>query len=608
MTVTGTDIRKLLPDIPLLPGVYLMKDSAGEIIYIGKASSLRKRVSSYFAKTGLDTKTRVLVSNIADIEYIVTDSEVEALILESSLVRKHKPKYNIRLKDDKRYPYIAVTLSEDYPRIIITRKLSGNGDRFFGPYTDASAARRMVTLINRTFKLKTCRKPIPLREGERPCLNFQIKRCLGTCQGTVSKEEYREIIDNVLSFLGGDIDPVIAGLKKLMDDRAGKYDYEGAAQIRDIIFDIQKISETQKVYAPVGLDQDFAGISMQRGEAVIVLMEFRKGILLGRKITVYGNIEYSAPEEILRTFLIEYYGHNDVPQKIVTALVPADRPVVERYLTDVSCRNVSLAVAKSPEEKGIMRLLQKNMDVIVAERESKHEHEDKRAGLRELQDVLMADADIVDIECFDISNIQGKYAVASMVHFTDGVPDKSQYRRFRIRSLDSPNDPAMIHEVVGRRLQYLMNEGLAMPDLMVIDGGITQLARAREAAESIGADVRIVSLAKRFEEIFTDPKGEPVRLGERSPGRKILQNIRDEAHRFAITYHRKLRDKGAVASRLDGIPGIGARRKRILFEHFKSVDNIIDAEINDIAAVPGIGKSAAEKVYRYFHDTDVSGE
>lgn len=601
MTSNGTDIRDLLPNIPLSPGVYLMKDSAGEIIYIGKASALKKRVSSYFVKSGLDTKTRVLVSFIADIEYIVTDSEVEALILESSLVRKHKPKYNVRLKDDKRYPYIAVTLSEEYPRILLTRKLLRNGDRFFGPYTDAGAARRMVALINRTFKLKTCRKPIPLREGERPCLNYQIKRCLGTCQGTVSKGEYREIIDNVLSFLGGDIDPVIAGLKKLMEDRAGKYDYEGAAQIRDIIFDIQKISETQKVYAPVGLDQDFAGIYLQRNEAVIVLMEFRKGILLGRKITVYDNIEYSAPEEIIRTFLIEYYEHNDVPQKVVTALVPADRSVVERYLTEKSCRKVSLTTAKSSDEKGILRLLQKNIDVIIAERESRHEHEDKRAGLLELKEALGADSEISDIECFDISNIQGKYAVASMVHFTEGVPDKSQYRRFRIRSLDSPNDPAMIHEVVGRRLQHIMNEGLAMPDLMVIDGGITQLARAREAADAIGAEVRIVSLAKRFEEMYTGPESEPLRLGERSPGRKILQNIRDEAHRFAITYHRKLRDRGAVASRLDDVPGIGPQRKRILLDHFKSVDNIINAEINDIAAVPGIGKSAAEKVFRFFH-------
>ena len=291
-----------------------------------------------------------------------------------------------------------------------------------------------------------------------------------------------------------------------------------------------------------------------------------------------------------------------MPQKVVTALVPADRSVVERYLTEKSCRKVSLAPAKSTEDKGILRLLQKNIDVIVAERESKHEHEDKQAGLQELKDAFGADSDITDIECFDISNIQGKYAVASMVHFTDGVPDTSQYRRFRIRSLDSPNDPAMIHEVVGRRLQHLMNEGLAMPDLMVIDGGVTQLTRAREAADAIGAEVRIVSLAKRYEEVFTHPKREPIRMSERSPGRKILQNIRDEAHRFAVTYHRKLRDKGSVASRLDDIPGIGEQRKRILLEHFKSVDNIISAEIKDIAAVPGIGKSAAEQVYRFFHE------
>ncbi len=604
MNPSPFDHRTFLKSVPLDPGVYLMKDAAGEIIYIGKASSLKKRVSSYFSQKEHDFKTAALVRNIAAIEYIITDSEIEALILESSLVRKHRPKFNIRLKDDKRYPYIAVTLEEEYPRVIFTRKLARGRNRYFGPYTDAKAARNMVSLINTTFKLKTCRRDLPLKNGERPCLNFQMKRCHGTCMAKISREEYREIVNGAIGFLEGNVEPVIGNLKKLMEEHSKKYEFEQAAKIRDVILDIGRMSEAQKVYEPVGADRDFIGITVLRSEAVIVVFEYRGGILIGRKITIFENAEFATTPEIMRSFIIDFYQSPEVPPQIVAMAQVEDGKIIEEYLAGRSGHRVGIGPARSPDDRAIMNLLRKNMDIIIAEREAARAGDDRLAGLQELKEVLaLPDVPSV-IECFDISNIQGKFAVASMTRFRDGMPDKSGYRRYRMRGYEGANDPGMIHEVVARRLQYLVNESQELPDLMVIDGGPTQLTRAIEAARALGARMLIVSLAKRFEEIYTDPAKEPVRLPETSMGLRILQRIRDEAHRFAVTYHRTLRDASAVESVIDDIPTIGESKKRLLLEHFKSIEAIKGAPVEAIAAVPGIGQSAAEKIYGFFHNED----
>lgn len=601
MDRTPFDPAILLREAPSLPGVYLMKDGGGEIIYIGKASSLKKRLSSYFQKTAKDVKTATLVRHIHSVEYIVTDSEIEALLLESSLIGKHRPKYNVRLKDDKRYPYIAVTMSEEYPRIVFTRKMSRGNDRYFGPYTDARAARGMAATLNSAFRLKTCGKKIPLARGERPCLNYQMNRCHGPCMGKITADEYREIVRGAVEFLEGDIDSVMENLRSLMNGHSLKFEYEQAARIRDVIDDIAKITESQKVFAPVGSDRDYVAMAIRSDEALVVLFEFRGGALLGRKVRVFENAQYASPGDIMRAFLVEYYRTLEIPPSIIVMTKVHDRHIIEEHLTSLAGRRVVILTPKTGDDHAVMNLLRKNIDVLVSEREARRRHDDTRSGLDELAGAIGVKAAISTIECFDISNTQGTLSVASMVRFREGTPDRSRYRRFRIKGYSESNDPGMIHEVVSRRIQYLLNENQPLPDLVVIDGGPTQLARALEAVSSLEAHVPVISLAKRFEEIYTHPKKKPLRLHQGSAALKILQRIRDEAHRFAIAYHRTLREGAMTASELDTIEGIGEQRRKILLEHLKSVDVIRDASIDEIAAVPGIGKSVARIVFEHFH-------
>ena len=403
----NSNIKNKAASLPNEVGVYLMKDSKGNIIYIGKASNLRKRVSSYFQSTRQDPKVRVIVNNMEDIEYIITDSEIEALILESSLIKKHKPKYNIRLKDDKKYPYIAVTLNEDYPRVILTRRLLNNGSKYLGPYTEANAAKKLVSLVNNTFQLKTCKKDLPLKKNERPCLNYQIKKCAGICQGRISLEEYRANIDNAIKFLNGDIEPLITDMNKLMKEYSNKLDYEKAAQIRDIIFNINKTAQKQKVYAPIGQDHDYVGVSIREDEAVILLFEFRKGALLGRKISIFENTEYHNPEEIIKTFVIDHYKREKPPKKIIIQYQFNDKPVIEDYLSKIAGHKVKISKPGSPNDKGIINMIQKNLDIVVAERKLYQQHQDKNKGLLEIKEMLHLKKIPEILECFDISNIQG---------------------------------------------------------------------------------------------------------------------------------------------------------------------------------------------------------
>ncbi|MBN2401338.1 MAG: excinuclease ABC subunit UvrC [Spirochaetes bacterium] len=587
------------------PGVYLMKDASGNIIYVGKALSLRKRISSYFQnipkKTERDPKVGILIRHIQDFEYVITDSEIEALILESTLIKKHKPKYNVRLKDDKRYPYIAVTLSEFYPRIIITRKLIKNNDRYFGPYTDAGAARSIVSTINTIFKFRLCKKKLPLKSNERPCLNYQMEKCSGLCMGKTSRKEYMLIVNNAINFLEGKIQPVINELNNIMKKYSQDLKYEKAAQIRDIIFNMRKTVETQKVYSTVGTDKDYIAVQIQDNEAVIIIFEFRNGILLGRKISVFENIEFSDKAEILKSFIIDYYKDTHPPSRIICDTSVRENDLVEKYLTKNSSKKIHLSVAKTSEDRNIIKLIQKNLDVIAADRTATKISIDKMKGLLELKDALILKSLPEVMECFDISNTQGKNAVASMVRFKEGIPDKPNYRRYKIKAYDSPNDPAMIHEAVARRLQQVLNDEKDMPDLIVIDGGKTQLGRALEVKKALDANIAIISIAKRFEEIFTEHSNKPVILEKTSPGLKIIQNIRDEAHRFAIEYHKKLRSKDLIKSVMQDIPDIGEKKAKLLLKHIGSVDKIREASLKDLCNLPGIGKKTAQIIYEYFN-------
>jgi excinuclease ABC subunit C len=586
------------------PGVYIMKDSSGNIIYVGKALSLKKRVSSYFQKisqkTARDPKVIILVRHIYDFEYVITDSEIEALILESTFIKKYKPRYNVRLKDDKRYPYIAVTLSETYPRVIITRKLLKNNDRYFGPYTDAGAARSIVSTINAIFKFRLCKRQLPLKSKERPCLNFQMQKCSGLCMGKISREEYMHIVNNAIYFLEGKIQPVIKELNDLMIKYSNKRKYENAAQIRDIIFNINKISETQKVYSTIGTDKDFIALQIQGAEAVIIIFEFRNGVLLGRKISVFENIEYSYKAEILKSFIIDYYKNLQPPSKIICEDHIKENDLVEQYLTKNTSNKIRISVPRTSEEKNIIKLMQKNLDVIVADRLTSKITNDKRKGLLELKNILMLKSVPEIMECFDISNIQGKNAVASMVRFKEGIPDKSSYRRYKIRAYDTPNDPAMIHEAVARRLQQILNDGKELPDMIVIDGGKGQLGRALEVKKAFNIDVAVISIAKRLEEIFTEHSNEPVILDKSSSALKIIQNIRDEAHRFAIEYHKKIRSKDLLKSVMDDIQNIGEKKKTLLLKHLGSAEKIREASLEELSALPGIGIKSAKIIYDFF--------
>lgn len=593
-------LREKASSFPPEPGVYLMKDDSGTIIYIGKARSLRKRVLSYFQKKNLEPKTAVLVDRIREVEYIVTDSEMEALLLESSLIKRHKPRFNVRLKDDKRYPYIAVTLQEEYPGVIYTRKLRNDGTRYFGPYTDAAAAKKTVDMINRLFKLKTCRKSLPLRANERPCLNFQLKRCSGLCTGRISRQEYLELINNAISFLEGSVEPVIKDIHDRMMSHSQRMEYEKAASLREILFDIQKVTEEQKVSAPLGDDRDYLETARFGDEAIVILFEFRNGVLLGRKVSVMDDSEISEEGTVVQSFMVDYYERSDPPARIITPCGIPDRNLIEEHLTARSGHRVVISRPGGGDDAGILRLMQRNLDIIVTERRATLEAGGYGEEMADLGRMLSLPREPESVVCFDISNIQGTHSVASMVTFREGHPEPSEYRRFRIRGYRDANDPGMIHEAVSRRLQHLLNEDLPLPDLMVIDGGPTQLARAREAARTLEADLPIISLAKREEEVYADPEETPFRFSRERPGLKLLMRIRDEAHRFAVTYHRTLRDRAMLRSEIDAIPGIGDSVRRSLLASFGHLDAIKSASIQDLERVEGVGRKRAEKIVDFF--------
>lgn len=602
------NIKEKIQRLPDQPGVYLMIDSKGEIIYVGKASSLKKRVSSYFTPSKQDPKTAVLAKMVADVDYIITTSEIEALILENNLIKKHKPRFNVRLKDDKRYPYIAVTLSDHYPRVIFTRRMRNPEDRYFGPFTDAQATRALISLVNRMFKLKTCTRSVPLKEHERPCLNYQMNRCHGVCLGKISKEDYNDLIQGAIKFLEGDIEPVLADLRNLMKRYSTNMEYEKAARVRDVINDILKLSTSQTIDLPTVVDQDFIGVKIERGEGLVLLFEFRKGIMLGKKIRVFENAHYEMPAELLKMFIIEHYSMGEPPAYIIASEKISDEQILERYFTEKFHKKIKISLARSKEEMAVIKLLLRNLDMIAAERahplSAAGVSQSLQQGLKELKEALNL-SDIPEIiECFDVSNIQGKYSVASMVQFRNGLPEKSHYRRFKIRTLNEPNDPGMIHEVISRRLQRAINEGEEMPHLIVVDGGSAQLSKATEAAAALGVNVKVIALAKRFEEIYRAKEEKPISFPQNSMALTILKQIRDEAHRFAIMYHRKLRGKESVRSALDEIPGIGPEKRKALFKHFKTIDAIKSATVDMLCAVPGIGAETAKTVYNFFHNSN----
>ncbi|GAA0205030.1 excinuclease ABC subunit UvrC [Selenomonas dianae] len=599
MTDLVAEKLKLLPDSP---GVYIMKDAHGKIIYVGKAIVLKNRVRQYFQSSRNQApKVRAMVSHIADFETIMTANEVESLILEANLIKKHRPRYNIRLKDDKSYPYVKVTVQEEYPRVFITRRVLRDGARYFGPYTNVTALRDSLKLLKRLFPLRTCRT-MP----DRPCLEYHIKRCLAPCVGKVAAEDYRAMIRAVLLFLEGRTDDVERELEHRMNLAAEAYHFETAARLRDQLSAVRKAAERQNIVTGAG-DQDAVGMARSAAGVCVQIFFIRSGKMIGREHFLLRGSEEESDADILRAFLEQYYNQATfVPREVLLPQMidAAGQGVIERFLAEKKGGGkVALLTPQRGTKHDLVMMATGNAEKFLADEETRRSLADEQTlgAVAELGRYLGLKKPPHRMECFDISHNQGQETVASMVVFEGGMPKKSDYRRFKIKSAEGkPDDFLSMREVTMRRYVGLPEEEL--PDLIIIDGGKGQLSSALEIIRSEAGhkNVPVVGLAKQFELVFTEGNPEPVELPRRSQSLYLIQRIRDEAHRFAITFHRKLRGKRNLVSVLDHIVGVGPKRRQSLRMHFGTLDKIKAASVDELAAAPGMNRPAAEAVYHFF--------
>ena len=599
MNETVEEKLKLLPD---KPGVYIMKNEQGKIIYVGKAVVLKNRVRQYFQSNKNHTpKVRAMVSHIADFEIIMTHSEVEALILECNLIKKHRPRYNISLKDDKSYPYVKVTVQEDFPRVFITRRVLKDGARYFGPYTNATAVHESLKLLRRLFPLRTCR-----HLQERPCLEYHIKRCLAPCAGKVGKDDYDAMIRAVLLFLEGRTDDVERELQFRMEAAADAYHFELAARLRDQLLAVRKVAEKQNIVTGSG-DQDAVGMARSEIGVVVQIFFIRAGKMIGREHFLLQSTEEESDEAILAAFLQQYYHRAAfIPREVLLPLeLPAaERELLEAWLSEKKRKaKVQILCPQRGTKHDIVAMAAGNAQKYLADEAAriKQANDQTRGAVEELGRYLGLRNPPERMECFDISHIQGSETVASMVVFEGGLPKKSDYRRFKIQSTEGkPDDFLSMREVTTRRYVGLPENEL--PDLIVIDGGKGQLSSALEIIRQHAGHkkVPVVGLAKQFELVFREGESEPVVLPRHSQALYLIQRIRDEAHRFAITYHRKLRGKRNLVSVLDHIVGIGPKRRQALWSHFGTLSRIKAAGVEELMAAPGMNRPAAEAVFNFF--------
>ena len=576
------------PDnLPKKPGVYIMKNAEGEIIYIGKAKNLLNRVRSYFREKLDRPKTQILMSHFDSLEYIITNSEKEALILEANLIKKHHPRYNIQLKDDKRYPYVKIT-NEKFPRLVITRNITKNGV-YYGPFTDVGSVKRTVKFLKALFKIRTC------RNMDGPCLNSQIDLCYAPCNGNITEEEYSEIINKIDLFFQGKYSVIVKNLKKEMSEAASNEEYEKAAVLRDQIQSIEEIMEKQFVdLADDDLDQDVIAMALGENNIVVVIMPIRNGKIIGRDDFLMSGSEHDSNSEILSAFIQQYYGYNrHVPKQILLAEDVEDKELLEEWLSDLRGNKVHIKVPQKGVKLRLVKMAQKNAEIII------HQKKKLENSLIELKKYLKLEKVPHVIEGYDISNISGKFAVGSKVSFKDAKPNKKMYKQFRIET-PGPNDFAMMKELLTRRLKLIESD--PEPDLIVIDGGKGQLGMACEVLEELDlTHIPIIGLAKEFEEIYLPNSSRPIIIPKNNRALHLLQQVRDESHRFAITYHRKLRSKNISQSSLDDIKGIGKKRKVNLLKEFGSIENIKNASVEELANVEGMSKNSAQNVFDYYH-------
>ncbi len=576
------------PDnLPNKPGVYIMRDDTDTIIYIGKAKNLIKRVKSYFREKLDRPKTQILMSHFDSLEYIVTNSEKEALILEATLIKKHRPRYNIQLKDDKRYPYVKIT-DEEFPRLVITRNVTKNGV-YFGPFTDVGSVKQTVKFLKSLFKIRTC------RNMNGPCLNSQIDLCYAPCDGRISKEEYAEIINKIDLFFQGKYSTIVKNLKREMMDAASNEEFEKAAVIRDQISSIEEIMEKQFVdLVDDDLDQDVIAIAPGENEVVVIIMPIRNGKIVGRDDFLMSKSQYDSSSEIIFAFIQQYYGYNrHIPKQILLDEDIDDKELLEDWLSDLRGNKVKIKVPQKGVKLRLVKMAKKNAEII------KHQKKKMENSLIELKKYLKLEKMPHVIEGYDISNISGKFAVGSKVSFKDGKPNKKMYKHFRMET-PGPNDFAMMEELLTRRLKLIDSD--PEPDLIVIDGGKGQLGMACGVLEKLNlTHIPIIGLAKEFEEIYLPNTKRPIIIPKNNQALYLLQQVRDESHRFAITYHRKLRSKNISASSLDDIVGIGKKRKIALLKEFGTIENIKNASVDELVKIDGMNLKTAENVYNYYH-------
>jgi len=601
-----------LASLPDKPGVYLMRDTNGRVIYVGKALVLRHRVRSYFGETALrDAKTARLVADIADIEWIVTESELEALILEAQLIKRHHPRYNIRLKDDKRYPYIKITMEEDFPRVILVRQMVADGGRYFGPFTSSQAVAQSLELVRRLFPYRACNREIT-GQDRRPCLYYHIERCSGPCIGAIDRDDYRKTMDRIALFLEGRQEEVLAGLHQEMETSAEDLKFERAAKLRDEIAAITQIIERQRIVSSHLKDHDFVAFARANGDACVQVFFVRNGRLIGRDYFVLGGTTDASDEEIVRSFLVQFYEQSaTIPPEVV---VPSDLDnlgVMEEWLRQRRGSRVAIRVPKRGDRRQVIELAQEN--AVETLRNLRAEWDADRSkhveALTELQEALGLPEPLGRIECYDISHIHGTGATGSMVVFAQGAPSKGDYRRFRIKEAKGGDDYAAMAEVLSRRFARAHagqnantpgarpNRWALMPDLVIIDGGKGQLGAALGAMADAGVDhVPVVALAKREEEIFAPGNDAPCILAPGSAALHLVQRIRDEAHRVAVSYHRTVRRRESTRSVLEDIPGIGPKRRQALLKAFGSIEGVRQASVDELAAVPGMTRPVAERL------------
>ncbi|HZS59351.1 MAG TPA: excinuclease ABC subunit UvrC [Gemmatimonadaceae bacterium] len=582
--------------LPESPGVYLFRDAKGTVLYVGKAKRLRSRVRSYFNADHADSlKTLHLMRYVADFDTIVVPTEAHALILEANLIKEYHPRFNIALRDDKSYPYIKVTVQEPFPRVFVTRRLLNDGGRYFGPYTDVGKMRRALNVVKQIFTVRSCRYDMPKEMPERPCLDYYIKRCKAPCILAQSQDEYRAMIDEVLIFLDGNAREVVRRVRARMDAAADALNYEQAAELRDMLVKLEKLEEPTVVMEVEGGDRDVVGFARDGDDASVVTMRIRAGKLLARDHRLLSNIEGETDAAVLSAYLTQSYVIN--AERAPELLVPFD--FEDREALQENLISTKVLVPQRGPKRELVDLAEQNARHLLEEFKLAAEESDVRAGepvydlQRELSLVKLPRA----IVCFDISHAQGTDTVASMVWFENGRAKRSEYRKFKIATVEGVDDFASMKEVVHRYFARRVSEEKPLPDLVVIDGGKGQLHAAQEALQSLGlAEMPIVSLAKREEEIFVPGRSESIRLSRRSPGLRLVQQARDEAHRFAITFQRKRRAVRTVTSELLKIPGIGPVRRRALLRAFGSVQGVRDATVEQIAAVPGFTAATAQKV------------